>query len=103
MSEPFRIHVPETIDRKVAGWGLSAAFLRRVWRKLNRDLAKDPAEKLRAVTAPWGERLNMYAFTMPDPRKRAVTHTFMFHFKYTPDETALIVVECGHIAKRQID
>ena len=102
MSQLFRIHVPARIDKKAAAWGLSAAFLGRVWKKVKTDLADDPASKLKAVIAPWGERLNMYTFNLSDPRKAAVTHTFMFHFKYTPDETGLIVVECGHLAKRYI-
>ena len=96
MGEPFRIQVPERIDAKVSDWNLPATFIERMWQRLKNDLGENPGGKLRTVNTPWGQRLNLYTFTLQDSGEPPITYTFMFHFKYSEDETSLIVVECGY-------
>jgi hypothetical protein len=70
-------------------------MLLQVETRLRTDLGTDPGSKLRSVKAPWGERLTLFTFSLPDPHQERVVYTFMFHLVYTQDEKGLLVVDCG--------
>jgi hypothetical protein len=97
VADRFQIHIPEIIDAKISAWNLPADIQRLMEDKLRNDLAADPPNKLVPCVAPWGERLNLYSFIIPE--SESLQHWFMFHFLYGENEKSLEIVECGYIRR----
>jgi hypothetical protein len=96
VSEPYRIRIPAAIDQQMAGWPISDELRAAALQHLRDTVGPNPATQLRPVIMPWGERLNLFSFRLPDTATLGAFHVFMFHMIYTDDETALIVMQCGY-------
>ena len=103
MSEPYRIRIPASIDQQMAVWPISNDIRTAALQHLRETVAADPVSYLRPVVMPWGERLNLFSFRMPDAMMPGAFHVFMFHFVYSDDETALIMMQCGYQHVRPLD
>ena len=79
-------------------WEIPADVRQQMESKLANELPADPSQHLVACNAPWGERLNLYTFSILDAGPPNRKYTFMFHVVYSEDEKYLDIVECGFIA-----
>jgi hypothetical protein len=100
VGDRYQIRIPDSIDSKMSAWDLPADIRRLMEERLRDDLATDPLNKLVRCTAPWDERLNLFAFTLPGSEPH-IKHMFMFHFVYGEAEQSLDMVECGYIFLNQ--
>ena len=67
VSDNYRIRVPESIDAKMSAWDLPADIRRSMEDRLRSVLTINSSAHLKKCIAPWGERLNLYSFTLPSP------------------------------------
>lgn len=95
MSAAYHIFVPKLINDRMAEWNLPSDLMKLVEQQLHEELAADPYKHLRSVNAAWGDRLNLFSFTRPDPADARRSYLFMFQFVFSEDETSLIMVDCG--------
>ena len=97
MPDNFNIFIPGEIRRKIALWQLSAELLTRIDDQLQSRLSPDPSNHLVRVKDIDGSVMYLFSFSEPEPANADQTHLFQFRFIYGPGETALIIIDCGHI------
>ena len=73
-------------------WDLPEDVRKTMEMRLRDDLASDPVVKLTRVSF-FGENLNVFSFTIPEPPQANETYIFMFHFLYADDEKTLRMID----------
>ena len=79
----------------MSAWDIPADIRKSIEHRLKSDLAAAPADDLVPCFALWGERLDLFTFSVADVNRANVKYTFMFHVAYFQDENYLDIVECG--------
>jgi len=96
MSDPYRVIIPAANDAAMSAWDIPAEVRQIMESRLREQLAVDPIRHLIRAISPWGEPLNLFAFTVPDADNPDRTHMFQFHVLYGNDEESLIVADVGY-------
>jgi hypothetical protein len=99
VSDRYQIYIPESLHSAMSAWDIPTDVRRLMEDRLRSTLASDPTACLKRCFAPWNERLNLYAFNLPDTVSEHIQHIFMFDFVYGEDEKSLHMVHCGYQKK----
>lgn len=95
MADPYQIRIPEHLYAEISRWGLAADVRRAMERRLREQMARDPVHYLQRVRNPWGEPLNVFDFTLPDPVDPSAAYLFQISVVYGEDEKTIDVLDVG--------
>src|ERR1051326_8337947 len=76
VSDPYQIRIPNDNWERMSAWPLPPEIRQATEQQLREQLAIDPVRHLVRAIAPWGEPLNLFAFSLPDTVRPTLSHLF---------------------------